>query len=109
MFVTFITIFFFFFFISSLVKFDHYRDTRASILDPCIQGIFIINCLHETNLFSTRILIQQFVLDMYYGRILLLFLEKYTKQNKTKINSLIGLKCEIPLMQGSNMNAGVSR
>ena len=23
-----------------LVKFDHYRDTRASILDPCIQGIF---------------------------------------------------------------------
>ena len=23
-----------------LVKFDYYRDTRASILDPCIQGIF---------------------------------------------------------------------
>lgn len=22
-----------------LVKFDHYQDTRASILDPCIQGI----------------------------------------------------------------------
>ena len=22
-------------------KFDHYRDTRASILDPCIQGIFL--------------------------------------------------------------------
>ena len=23
-----------------LLKFDHYRDTRAFILDPCIQGIF---------------------------------------------------------------------
>ena len=22
-----------------LFKFDHYRDTRAFILDPCIQGI----------------------------------------------------------------------
>ena len=22
------------------LKFDHYRDTRAAILDPCIQGIF---------------------------------------------------------------------
>ena len=38
MFVTFITI-------SSLVKFDHYRDTRAAILDPCIQGIFKKNCI----------------------------------------------------------------
>ena len=37
MFVTFITII-----ISSLLKFDHYRDTRAAILDPCIQGIFIL-------------------------------------------------------------------
>ena len=27
----------------SLVKFDHYRDTHAAILDPCIQGIFLIN------------------------------------------------------------------
>ena len=35
MFVTFITIDI----ISELVKFDHYRDTRAAILDPCIQGI----------------------------------------------------------------------
>ena len=35
MFVTFITI-------SHLVKLDHYRDTRAAILDPCIQGIFYI-------------------------------------------------------------------
>ena len=35
MFVTFIIIAI----ISSLVKFDHYRDTRAAILDPCIQGI----------------------------------------------------------------------
>ena len=26
-----------------LVKFDHYRDTRASILDPCIQGIYLFN------------------------------------------------------------------
>ena len=34
MFVTLITIA-----ISSLLKFDHYRDTRAFILDPCIQGI----------------------------------------------------------------------
>ena len=38
MFVTFIIII-----ISSLVKFDHYRDTRAAILDPCIQGILDIN------------------------------------------------------------------
>ena len=38
MFVTFII-----FSISSLVKFDHYRDTRAFILDPCIQGIFLKN------------------------------------------------------------------
>ena len=36
MFVTFIIII-----ISSLVKFDHYRDTRAAILDPCIQGILV--------------------------------------------------------------------
>ena len=35
MFVTFIIIAI----ISSLVKFDYYRDTRAAILDPCIQGI----------------------------------------------------------------------
>ena len=34
MFVTFII-----FSISELFKFDHYRGTRASILDPCIQGI----------------------------------------------------------------------
>ena len=27
----------------SLDKFDHYRDTRAFILDPCIQGIFTYN------------------------------------------------------------------
>ena len=27
-----------------LVKFDHYRDTRAAILDPCIQGILKIIC-----------------------------------------------------------------
>ena len=40
MFVTFITIA-----ISSLVKFDHYRDTRASILDPCIQEIFSLKCM----------------------------------------------------------------
>ena len=26
-----------------LVKYYHYRDTRAYILDPCIQGIFINN------------------------------------------------------------------
>ena len=45
MFVTFITIDI----ISELVKFDHYRDTRAAILDPCIQGIFLIkNVIHET-------------------------------------------------------------
>ena len=25
--------------LQSLFKFDHYRDTRAFILDPCIQGI----------------------------------------------------------------------
>ena len=25
-----------------LFKFDHYRDTRASILDPCIQGISLL-------------------------------------------------------------------
>ena len=37
MFVTFITIA-----ISSLLKFDHYRDTCAFILDPCIQGIFFV-------------------------------------------------------------------
>ena len=37
MFVTFITIDIS---ISSLVKFGHYRDTRAAILDPCTQGIF---------------------------------------------------------------------
>ena len=37
MFVTFITIDF-----SELVKFDHYRDTRAAILDPCIQEILVI-------------------------------------------------------------------
>ena len=27
--------------LQSLFKFDHYRDTRAFILDPCIQGILI--------------------------------------------------------------------
>ena len=26
--------------LQSLFKFVHYRDTRAAILDPCIQGIF---------------------------------------------------------------------
>ena len=26
--------------LQSLFKIDHYRDTRAFILDPCIQGIF---------------------------------------------------------------------
>ena len=36
MFVTFIIIAI----ICPLLKFDHYRDTRAAILDPCIQGIF---------------------------------------------------------------------
>ena len=35
MFVTFIIIAI----ICPLLKFDHYRDTRAAILDPCIQGI----------------------------------------------------------------------
>ena len=25
-----------------IFNFDHYRDTRASILDPCIQGIFLL-------------------------------------------------------------------
>ena len=28
--------------LQSLFKFDHYRDTRAFILDPCIQGIFAL-------------------------------------------------------------------
>ena len=30
---------------SILVKFDHYRDTRAAILDPSIQGILEENKL----------------------------------------------------------------
>ena len=38
MFVTFIIII-----LSELVKFVHYRDTRAAILDPCIQGILQLN------------------------------------------------------------------
>ena len=41
--------------LQSLFKFDHYRDTRAFILDPCIQGIYFLtdsatierNCLHQ--------------------------------------------------------------
>ena len=32
--------------LQSLFKFDHYRDTRAFILDPCIQGI--LKNEHET-------------------------------------------------------------
>ena len=47
MFVTFITIDI----ISELVKFDHYRDTRAAILDPCIQGIFYNVYYLSDNLF----------------------------------------------------------
>ena len=27
--------------LKTLVKYDHYRDTRADILDPCIQGILL--------------------------------------------------------------------
>ena len=45
MFVTFIII-------SSLVEFDHYRDTRAAILDPCIQGIF--HFLDSLNLYNVH-------------------------------------------------------
>ena len=42
-FVTFITIIIIIIIIlSELVKFDHYRDTRAAILDPCIQEIFLL-------------------------------------------------------------------
>ena len=32
--------------LQSLFKFDHYRDTRASILDPCIQGILDMVLCH---------------------------------------------------------------
>ena len=28
-----------------MLNFDHYRDTRAAILDPCIQGIFLPKCI----------------------------------------------------------------
>ena len=45
MFVTFITIDI----ISELVKFDHYRDTRAAILDPCIQGILLLETSSDQN------------------------------------------------------------
>ena len=49
MFVTFIII-------SHLFKFDHYRDTRAFILDPCIQGILIVH---------KRSKIMELVISMY--------------------------------------------
>ena len=50
MFVTFITIDI----ISELVKFDHYRDTRAAILDPYIQGIYFQN-LAQNELWYLRL------------------------------------------------------
>ena len=37
-----------------LFKFDHYRDTRASILDPCIQGIFLFKFIFFFQIPRTR-------------------------------------------------------
>ena len=38
--------------LQSLFKFDHYRDTRAFILDPCIQGILLKG--HSLNQINTK-------------------------------------------------------
>ena len=56
--------------LQSLFKFDHYRDTRAFILDPCIQGIFdflLLTIQHFVKLINAKMATSYYlIIDWFF-------------------------------------------